>query len=105
MTMKKNDASERILIHANEMFMQYGLKSVSMDDIASRLGMSKKTIYQYFADKEGLVKEVVSKRTGENQLVYECDCERLHNEDFVETDYKALNEIIKGGIPAGYSKY
>jgi AcrR family transcriptional regulator len=79
MTTKKNEVSDRILMHANEMFMQFGLKSVSMDDIASRLGISKKTIYQYFADKEALVKEVVSKRTGENQLVYECDCERSEN--------------------------
>ena len=37
------------------MVMQYGIRSVSMDDIATALGMSKKTIYQYFADKDDLV--------------------------------------------------
>ena len=33
--------------------MQYGIRSVSMDDIANSLGMSKKTLYQYYADKKG----------------------------------------------------
>lgn len=39
--------------------MQYGIRSVSMDDIANHLGMSKKTLYQYFADKDELVEAVV----------------------------------------------
>ena len=39
--------------------MQYGIRSVSMDDIANNLGMSKKTLYQYFADKDELVEGVV----------------------------------------------
>ena len=39
--------------------MQYGIRSVSMDDIANNLGMSKKTLYQYFADKDELVDSVV----------------------------------------------
>ena len=39
--------------------MRYGIRSVSMDDIAAHLGMSKKTIYQYFADKDELVDAVV----------------------------------------------
>lgn len=37
------------------MFNKYGIRSVSMDDISAGLGMSKKTLYQYFADKEELV--------------------------------------------------
>lgn len=50
---------ERILSKAEELFMQYGIRSVSMDDIANNLGMSKKTLYQYFADKDELVDAVV----------------------------------------------
>jgi AcrR family transcriptional regulator len=53
------DAKERILIKAEELFMQYGIRSVSMDDIANNLGMSKKTLYQYYADKDELVDAVV----------------------------------------------
>ena len=40
--------------------MQFGIRSVSMDDIVNTLGMSKKTLYQYFADKDELVEAVVN---------------------------------------------
>jgi AcrR family transcriptional regulator len=53
------EPKERILLKAEELFMQYGIRSVSMDDIANNLGMSKKTLYQYFADKDELVEGVV----------------------------------------------
>ena len=53
------EPKERILIKAEELFMQFGIRSVSMDDIANNLGMSKKTLYQYYADKDELVDAVV----------------------------------------------
>src|SRR5438046_1304441 len=49
---------ERILEKAHELFNRYGIRSVSMDDIAAQLGMSKKTLYQYYTDKDELVNEV-----------------------------------------------
>src|SRR5215204_4073533 len=49
------DPKERILERSHELFNKYGIRSVSMDDIAAGLGMSKKTLYQYFSDKEELV--------------------------------------------------
>jgi AcrR family transcriptional regulator len=51
--------TQRILEGAFELFMQAGIKSVTMDDIAKHLGMSKKTIYQHFSDKNELVVELV----------------------------------------------
>lgn len=44
-----------------ELFMRYGIKSMSMDDIALQMGMSKKTLYQYFASKDDLVNAVLEK--------------------------------------------
>jgi TetR/AcrR family transcriptional regulator, cholesterol catabolism regulator len=55
------EQKERIQAKADEMFMMYGIRSVSMNDIATELGMSKKTLYQYFADKDDLVDAVVNK--------------------------------------------
>ena len=49
------EPKERILVRAHELFNKYGIRSVSMDDIAAALGMSKKTLYQYFVDKDELV--------------------------------------------------
>lgn len=46
---------ETILQKANDMYMTLGYKSVTMDDIAAELGISKKTIYQHYANKSELV--------------------------------------------------
>lgn len=46
---------EMIVEKATEMFLKYGFKSVTMDDIASEMGISKKTIYQHFCNKNDLV--------------------------------------------------
>lgn len=53
------DVKQNILIGVDSMFMRYGLKSISMDDIANKLSISKKTIYQFFKDKDTLVSEFV----------------------------------------------
>ena len=50
-----NETKERIITGADELFMRLGIKSVTMDDIASHLAVSKKTIYQNFKDKDALV--------------------------------------------------
>lgn len=49
----------KILGAAAELFSQYGFKSITMDDIARRAGISKKTLYQHFANKEEVVNESV----------------------------------------------
>ena len=40
-------------------FLKYGVKNFTMDDIANKLGVSKKTLYQMFCNKENLLFEVV----------------------------------------------
>ena len=49
------DTSKQIMRRAEALFMRYGIKSVSMDDIARELGISKKTLYQFFENKEDLI--------------------------------------------------
>ncbi|MGB1269510.1 MAG: TetR/AcrR family transcriptional regulator [Flavobacteriaceae bacterium] len=46
---------EKILDTTGKMFLNYGFKSVTMDDIANEMGISKKTIYKYFQNKVDLV--------------------------------------------------
>jgi TetR/AcrR family transcriptional regulator, cholesterol catabolism regulator len=50
---------ENIVSRAAKMFMQFGIRSVSMDDISRELGMSKKTLYQYFSNKSDLLGKVL----------------------------------------------
>ena len=45
----------RIIDQAMQMFVSQGIKSVLMDDIAQQLGVSKRTLYEMFGDKEGLL--------------------------------------------------
>jgi AcrR family transcriptional regulator len=56
MESKRTEITESAL----KLFCQYGIKSVSMDDIARELGMSKKTLYQYINDKNKLVEEAMN---------------------------------------------
>mgnify|MGYP001136002568 CR=1 FL=1 len=50
---------KKILSTCSEMFLTLGFKSVTMDDIAHQLGISKKTLYTHFPNKEALVKACV----------------------------------------------
>lgn len=50
---------ENILMKTHEMFLKYGIRSVSMDDICRELGISKKTLYQYVENKKDLVKNTL----------------------------------------------
>lgn len=54
------DIKNRIIEGSAELFRTYGIKSVTMDSIANHFGISKRTIYEIFSDKEELLKEVLS---------------------------------------------
>lgn len=70
------EMKERILLKARELFQQYGVKSITMDEIASQLGVSKKTIYQFFNDKDELVLVVFSDFIDK----IEAECSSLKNQ-------------------------
>jgi len=52
------ELQERILHKGDELFRRFGIRSITMDDIAKHLGVSKKTIYQHYPDKDELVSAV-----------------------------------------------
>lgn len=62
---------QSIVQHALALFMKYGIKSITMDEIATQLGMSKKTIYQSFKDKDELVLKAFEQFTTAHKQ--ECD--------------------------------
>jgi AcrR family transcriptional regulator len=75
----------RILQKGQELFLRYGIRSITMDEIATQLGISKKTIYQYFADKNELVDAVAAAHINQNK----CKCNAYH-----ETADNAVHEIF-----------
>jgi TetR/AcrR family transcriptional regulator, cholesterol catabolism regulator len=60
--MDLSDTKGRILKSAVELFAKFGFRSISMDDISRDLGMSKKTLYQCFSDKDEIVTLVIKAR-------------------------------------------
>lgn len=68
--MDKERIKENILTEALGLFTNYGLRSVTMDDIASKLGISKKTIYQHFKDKEEIIIQVT-------QMVFDVEHQKM----------------------------
>jgi AcrR family transcriptional regulator len=54
-----DEKKEYILKQISELYLKFGIKSVTMDDVASEFGISKKTLYQYFEDKADLVQQVI----------------------------------------------
>ena len=82
-------ARERILEKAHELFMRYGVRSVSMDDIAAQLGMSKKTLYQYYTDKEELVNVTLSALLENNRK--QCLADRQIAENAVHEVFQAFD--------------
>lgn len=51
---------EKIITKAQEMFLKLGFKSITMDDIAGEMCISKKTIYKFFSNKDLLIEESIA---------------------------------------------
>jgi AcrR family transcriptional regulator len=99
--MTELDTKQRIQQAANDLVMQYGIRSVSMDDIAANLGMSKKTIYQYFKDKDELVDAVVDDIIETNR--YECNADREKADNAVHEIFMVMDmmaEMFKAMNPS-----
>jgi TetR/AcrR family transcriptional regulator, cholesterol catabolism regulator len=79
----------KIVSGAMELFMKYGIRSVTMDDIARHLGMSKKTIYQGFADKDEIVQEVTK--------MHQCMWEEKSNH-FAHVSANAIEELVRFSV-------
>ena len=69
------DVRKRVLTEATSLFFQNGIRNITMDDIAGKMGISKRTIYETFKDK--------------NELLISCF------EEYSKERYKVNEEIIK----------
>lgn len=87
------EPKERIAPKAEELFMQYGIRSVSMDDIAQQLGMSKKTLYQYYADKDELVNSMIDRHITEMQS--DCALCRVHAVNAIHEIFITMERLMK----------
>jgi AcrR family transcriptional regulator len=95
------EAKERILVKTHELFNRYGIRSVSMDDIAAQLGMSKKTLYQYYTDKDELVNAVFDEilATNKSQCL-ECNKKGENAIHEVFLSFDVVEEMLKTMNPS-----
>ncbi len=80
---------DKIISKASNLFLKLGFKSVTMDDIANEMCISKKTIYKYFCNKEILIEETTE--TGLKQINQTIAKIVTNNHNAIEENF----EIIK----------
>jgi AcrR family transcriptional regulator len=95
------DELKIILSKVRELYSKYGIKSITMDDVAREMGISKKTLYQYVTDKDDLVGKFI-----DNEITFRqeqiCKCFRI-GFDAVEELFEIsvyMNKIMRNQNPA-----
>jgi AcrR family transcriptional regulator len=86
------EPQERIVSKAHELFMRYGIRSVSMDEVANQLGISKKTIYQFYTDKDTLVEDVIDIELSSSEKM--CKAHRHKSENPVHEIFMAMDMVL-----------
>lgn len=79
-----DERGEQLIAEAGKIFWTYGIRSVNMDDLATRMGVSKKTLYHYVSDKNDLVEKVLDHLS--NELRHEI-------EEQLKSDKNAIDEL------------
>lgn len=111
------DTLTKIMTSAIELFRQFGFKSVTMDDVARRAGLSKKTLYQHFENKDHVVTDSVawykcnitdgcmSMLTGSANAIEAF----VKIQNMLDNTYKDINPLIifelQRFYPAGYQQF
>lgn len=88
---EKITTEEKVILGAEELFFKYGIRSVTMDDIAKHLGMSKKTIYQYYKEKDEIVHKLMMAHIKEDECSFSECAEKSAN--IVEEVFNMMKNI------------
>ncbi len=96
-----NEKAKDIVNKVAAMYLEYGIRGVTMDDVAHKLGISKKTLYEYFNDKKELVSAVLEnarKEWEERFSSYKCE-EKTAIDELLHF-YELQVKMIKSNKPA-----
>lgn len=103
-----------ILNHSTDMYLRYGIRSVTMDDVARDMGISKKTLYKYFSNKAELVDKgvrlLMSKIVESNQCLFKSTNNAIDDlvdimrsiETRVKSTHPAIQYQLKKYYPSTY---
>jgi len=95
-----SDKKQEIIEKVRDLYKTYGIKSVTMDDVAHHLTISKKTLYQYFQDKDELVGAVVECDYNQKNLETKLDSTSLNAIEEVFEYYKMQIRMIQDHKPS-----
>ena len=84
---------EQIINAARELFKNYGFKKVSMDEIARKAGVTKRTVYKYFASKQDLLKFFINEELINMKKIIE-DTEKRKS-DFFECVHECIFRLLQ----------
>lgn len=110
------ELKDRILHKSLELFTKFGFRAVTMDEICNQIGISKKTIYQFYSDKDTLVDECMeldmcngkSECTLAAEMAENAVDEIFITLEFINQEFKDLNPIVmhdlKRFYPATFTK-
>lgn len=84
--MELDSKTNEIIVQTAKLFRQYGVRSVSVDDIARELGISKKTFYKYIANKEELIKLIMN---------YSFSRIKEKVEEVIQSKYNAIDALLE----------
>ncbi len=80
------EVKKRIVSGAAQLFMRHGAKSITMDDVAKDSGISKRTLYEYFADKDSLLIACIEMFV---------EFKRAEHQEFLNTSENVIEAILK----------
>lgn len=91
---------KRILNSARDLFFNYGIKSITMDDLAKQIGISKKTVYLHFKDKNEIVHKIIGDLIQKhNKEVESCQLNAENAIEEVILQDEILNQLFSGIKP------
>ena len=90
----------KILKGVEELVFKYGIKNITMDEISRHMGISKKTIYQYFKDKDEMIHHLIAHKLKEDECIFQKTHEESENVvDETFTLMKNMREVLSNINP------
>jgi AcrR family transcriptional regulator len=104
-----NEQQAKWLRQTEAVFLRYGIKSITMDDVARELGISKKTLYQFVENKDDLVRKVLERHILEEKDTCNIEFARASNaveEIMIVIDHNSTQlQHMKANIVYDLQKY
>lgn len=87
------DTKARILQQASDMFTRYGIRSITMDEIAQSIGISKRTLYESFSNKEELISQCLASEYHQNKKLRD-EIMLNHQDNPLEIIYQHFRQAL-----------